>query len=306
MARTNTRLITSYNAMIEFCGTLKKGQNLPSENILAEQLDVSRTLVRAVLSRLRDAGIVQWEGREKHLLRKPRKADRLDMPKQLLGIADLEDQFFDWVLRLDVPPGTTMNVRQIAREFSVAPHTLQEFLSSLSRFGIVERLPRGGWMLVGFTPDFAIELSDFRAVLELNAVSTLVTLPSDHSVWSDIEALEAEHHDLLDRIDRDYHDFSRLDERFHQTINRVVNNRFIDEFQKLISLIFHYHFQWNKSDERQRNADAIGEHLTTIEALRSRDQGRAVCAARDHLATSKQTLLQSLQEHKRAVYDQDL
>lgn len=301
MARTNTRLIVSYNAMIEFCGSLKKGQNLPSENILAGQLDVSRTLVRAILTRLQEAGIVAWDGRDKQLLRKPRKSDFLDVPKQLLGIDALEDQFFDWVLRLDVPPGTSLNVRQIAREFSVAPHTLQEFLSSLSRFGIVERQPRGGWMLVGFTPEFAIELSDFRAVLELNAVSTLVALPPTHPVWSQIDALEAEHHALLERIDSDYHDFSRLDERFHQAINSVVENRFIDEFQKLISLIFHYHFQWNKSDERQRNADAIGEHLITIQALRSGNQTQAIAAARDHLATSKQTLLQSLREHSRAV-----
>ena len=48
-------------------------------------------------------------------------------------------------------------------------------------------------------------------------------------------------------------------------------NRFIDGFYDLITLIFHYHYQWNKRDERQRNEVAIREHLTYIEALFSRN-----------------------------------
>ena len=134
----------------------------------------------------------------------------------------------------------------------------------------------------------------------MNAIAHLVKLPPSHEVWARLDQLEAEHISLLERIDEDYHDFSSLDEAFHTCINSVVTNRFVTEFQKIISLIFHYHFQWNKSDERARNEAAIHEHLVYIEALRSRDQENAMKAARQHLATSKQTLNNSLNAHSRA------
>ncbi|WP_394196494.1 GntR family transcriptional regulator [Litoreibacter albidus] len=294
MARTNTRFIEAYNKALTLCTKATIGEPVPSENALASQLDVSRTIVRSVLMRLHENQIISGTGRNKVVLRQPTPDDRLEGPTRLLSIEELESRFLDWILRMDVPPGTVLNVAQLSKEFSVATHTLQEFLNALSRFSIVTRRPRGGWELNGFTADFAVELSDFRAMLELNSARHLATLPEDHPIWAKLEALEASHHDLLARIDDDYHDFSVLDEKFHETINSVVKNRFVKDFQNIISLVFHYHFQWNKSDERTRNEAAIHEHLAYIDALRSRDTDRAERAARTHLMTSKQTLLDSL------------
>lgn len=295
MARTNARFVEAHNSLLTLCDKTKIGDTLQSENVLAAELRVSRTIVRNVLTRLNDLGVIALNGRDKIVIRKTCAGDRLEGPPTLLTIEELESQFLEWVLRMDVPPGTVLNVAQLAKEFSVAVHTLQEFFSSLSRFGIVVRRSRGGWVLHGFTRDYAIELSDFRTVLELNSVRHLVKLADDHIIWSRLDDLERDHLDLLRRIDQDYHDFSKLDETFHSTINSVVSNRFVKEFQKVISLVFHYHFQWNKSDERTRNECAIREHLTYIETLRSRDPASAEAAARVHLATSKQTLLTSLE-----------
>lgn len=294
MARTNERFILAHKQMLSICDGMKVGQALPSENTLASELGVSRTVIRSVLSKLDEQGIIALNGREKLIKRHSKKSDPMELPEALLTIEELESRFLDWVLRMDVAPGTALNVAQLSKYFSVAPHTLQEFFSSLSRFGIVVRRPRGGWVLHGFTADYAIELSDFRAVLELNSVRHLVALPHDHDIWARLDVLERDHLALLGRIDKDYHDFSQLDETFHEAINSVVTNRFVKEFQKIISLIFHYHFQWNKTFERKRNESAIREHLIYIDALRSRDVKQAETAARSHLATSKQTLLDSL------------
>lgn len=294
MARTNTRFVEAYNDTLTLCKHEGIGKLMPSENALANRLDVSRTVVRSVLSRLFEQEIISGTSREKYVLRLPTVSDRLEGPPVLLTIEELESRFLDWVLRMDVPPGTVLNIAQLAKEFSVATHTLQEFFAALSRFGIVTRRPRGGWELNGFTPDFAIELSDFRMVLELNSARQFMTLSDDHPIWAQLDQLEKDHLELLARIDADYHDFSVLDETFHATINSVVTNRFVKEFQNIISLVFHYHFQWNKSDERTRNKAAIHEHLAYIDALRSRNPALAEAAARTHLMTSKQTLLTAL------------
>ncbi len=297
MARTDERFREAFNALLDQCAALPKGERLPAELALADSLDVSRTVVRSALERLQSEGIIRWEGRDKTVLRQPSPQDRLPVQSEPVSAEELERRFLDWVLRFDAPSGTALNVTELARRFGVPAYGLQEFLASLSRFGLVRRRPKGGWELMGFTPDYAVELSDFRMMMELNAVSHLVAQPADHPIWARLQALEAEHRRLRAEIDARYHDFSLLDERFHHAIGGVVKNRFAAEFQKVITLIFHYHYQWDKTLERDRNFAAIGEHLRLIDALTRRDEAAAHEAARDHLRTSKQTLLSSLRNH---------
>lgn len=298
MARTDGRFREAYNELLDICSGLGPDEALPAENALAHRIGVSRTVVRGSLQRLSDAGIIRWRGREKTLLRRPTTGDRLSVHPAAPDARELESQFLDWVLRFDVPADTPLNVAQLSRKFGVPPHTLQEFLASLSRSGLVERRPRGGWRLLGFTAEYALELSEFRAVLELNAIRHLVSLPETHPVWSKLETLRADHVDLLARLETDFHDFSKLDERFHTAVNSVVKNRFVAEFQKIVALIFHYHYMWDKTEEKQRNRVAIGEHLAIIDALVSRDLEAAEAAALRHLASSKTTLLSSLRGNR--------
>ena len=297
MARTDERFREAFNEALDLCQAMVVGDQLPSENDLAKRLNVSRTVVRTILEKLHDVKIITWVGREKQLLRMPTERDRLTVQGGQVTEQELERQFFDWILRFDVAPGTALNVAELRRQFRVTPHMLHAFLASLSRFGLVRRRPNGGWELLGFTPEFAVELSEFRMVLELHAVSHLVQVPSEDPIWTRLDELERQHNQLAANIDQRFHDFSLLDEEFHTLVASAVRNRFAAEFQKLISLIFHYHFQWDKTDERQRNEAAIGEHLRLITALKARDRTAAVAAAADHLSTSKQTLLSSLRVH---------
>jgi DNA-binding GntR family transcriptional regulator len=297
LARTDIRLRTAHNEMVDILSTTAVGDRLPSEPALAERLKVSRTIVRSILQSFEAAGIVHLNGREKTVLRKPTADDRIEKGLEYLSMEELESRFLDWILRFDVPANTPLNVAQLAKQFSVPIHSLQEFLARLSNFGLVERRPRGGWLMLGFTTDYALELSEFRTLLEMNAIDALVGLPEGHDIWKRLDRLEEDHLSLLERIDHDYHDFSKLDGRFHADLNSVVTNRFVIEFQKVISLIFHYHYQWDKREERQRNTNAIGEHLRIIRALRNRDQPEAKRAALAHLATSKETLVASLRSN---------
>ncbi|ROU00233.1 GntR family transcriptional regulator [Histidinibacterium lentulum] len=298
MARTDARYREAYNTLLDYCGRLQVGGAVPSESELADVAGVSRTVVRRCLARLEETGIISWNGRHKRLLKRPANDDRLELLGDRTAAEDLEQRFLEWVLRFDVPADTPLSVAELSRMFSVPQHELKEFLAGLSRFGLVARRPRGGWMLRGFTKEFAVELSDFRKVLELNAVRIATDAPVGHPIWTTLSELRHAHLDLKSRIKTDFHEFSKLDERFHEAINSVVSNRFIAEFQKVISLIFHYHFLWDKADEQERNAAAIEEHLAIIDALEARDPDGAAKAAEKHLRTSKTTLLSSLRYHE--------
>ncbi|WP_196260755.1 GntR family transcriptional regulator [Pelagibacterium limicola] len=293
MARSNDRYKSAYNQMLEILETMEPGHELPSETNLASELGVSRTIVRSVLAHLQKVRIISWRGRRKRLLRRPLGSERFPESEVESAAERLEDRFLEWVLRTDVAPDTRLNVSLLSRQFGTSPHMLQEFLVRFSRFGIVEHLTTGGWVLRGFTAQYAIELSEFREMIELASVKKLVALDVGHPIWQELDDLARDHQLLLEEVETRYRDFSALDDRLHSTINSVQDNRFTREFQSLISMIFHYHYQWNKRLEKQRNTVAIREHLAYIEALLSRDLERARAASLAHLATARQTLLAS-------------
>ena len=133
-----------------------------------------------------------------------------------------------------------------------------------------------------------------RELFDTRSAKTFATQKENAPAWETLRKLESEHRALLRGIESRYHDFSDLDERFHRLLNNASNNRFIADFHDIISLIFHYHYQWNKVDEKQRNKAAIMEHLEFIEALFDRDQKRIERACKRHLNSARETLLASI------------
>ena len=158
----------------------------------------------------------------------------------------------------------------------------------------MEKRANSGWVIRGFNKDFALELFEVRELFELRSAQVFAKQPADSPAWKVLREIEQEHRQLLAEIKTRYHDFSRLDERFHRLIYDASKNRFIEDFHDVISLIFHYHYQWNKADERERNAVAIAEHLDYIKALLTRDPEKIEKACRKHLASARETLLRSI------------
>ena len=182
--------------------------------------------------------------------------------------AQVEKRFMEWMLRDNARPGTTINELELARQFGVATTGIREFLNRFQRFGLIEKRPNAGWVFKGFTPSFALELFEIREMFELRSARAFAALPHElAALAADSRRCARSICRLLGEIDQRFHDFSDLDSRFHRLINSAAPNRFIDGFYDIITLIFHYHYQWNKQDERQRNEVAIREHLTYIDAL---------------------------------------
>ncbi len=199
----------------------------------------------------------------------------------------------EWMLRDNARPGTAINELELARQFGVATTSIREFLNRFQHFGLIEKRPNAGWLFKGFTSEFALELFEIREMFELRSARAFASLPATSPQWRKLEALRDEHELLLEEIDERFHDFSDLDNRFHQLVNSSAPNRFIEDFYDVITLIFHYHYQWNKRDERHRNEVAIREHLTYIDALAGRNPAIVEKACRAHLASARDTLLKS-------------
>jgi DNA-binding GntR family transcriptional regulator len=284
----------AFNVLLDRLADTPRGTILEPEARLADGLGVSRTTTRKVLAELERRRIVARRGGETRLRRKPDHRDYFPSEDTVSTSDRVEQKFLEWILRGDSRPNQQINGLELAREFKVSTIAIRDYLNRFTRFGLVERRPNSGWIIRGFTKEFALELFEVREMFELRSALAFAHQHPNAPAWTTLRDLAHEHRGLLAEIETRFHDFSSLDERFHRLINDASRNRFIEDFHDVISLIFHYHYQWNKADERERNAVAIAEHLHYIEALETRDPKRIEKACRNHLASARETLLRSI------------
>jgi DNA-binding GntR family transcriptional regulator len=289
--KTDTVYKRAYNRALDLISQIGNGGILPSENRLSADLGVSRTTTRKILALLVDKGVIRATDRVISLGKI--SVERFPESETVSISEQVEKRFMEWILRDNPRPGTAINELDLARRFGVATTVIREFLNRFQRFGLIEKRLSAGWVFKGFTPEFALELFEIREIFELRSARAFAMLPDTAPHWLQLERLREAHTALLREIDDRYHDFSHLDSSFHRLICSAVPNRFIDGFYDLITLIFHYHYQWNKHDERQRNEVAIREHLNYIDALRGRDVSIVEEACQAHLASARLTLLRS-------------
>ncbi len=289
--KSDTVFKQAFNDLLDILAALPAGRPLPSETHLAASLGVSRTTVRKALGLLDERKLVHRQGRAR-LRTSPAPHGQHFPPVETVSASEqVERRFMEWMLRADTRPGLVINELELAREFNVGTTGIREFLNRFQRFGLIEKRRRSGWLFKGFTRDFAVELFEIRHMFELRSALAFARLPPTAPVWAKLDTIERQHRALLGDIDARFRDFSDLDNRFHRLVNAAAPNRFIDDFYDIISLIFHYHYQWNKRDERSRNATAISEHLAYIAALKSRDPKAVEEACTRHLVSARTTML---------------
>jgi DNA-binding GntR family transcriptional regulator len=291
--KTDATFKRAYNDAAELVAQIEAGAPLPSESQLGATLKVSRTTVRKVIDTLSEAGLITGSGRERTRASGQATVQKFPVAETVSISAQVETQFMQWMLRDNARPGTAINELDLARRFGVATTVVREFLNRFQRFGLIEKRPGAGWAFKGFTTRFACELFEIREMFELRSALLFASLPDESPFWLHLAELRHRHIEILADIDDRYRDFPEIDSAFHRLLNLVSPNRFIDNFYDIITMIFHYHYQWNKRDERQRNEVAAREHLAYIDALLSRDPKAVEAACRHHLASARDTLLKS-------------
>ncbi len=294
MSRSNAVYKETYNRCLDFIGEIGLDGSLPPETAFAERWGISRTTVRAVLEHLKDTGLIDWEGRRKTILRLPVATDFYSADETQTTAEKVEAAFMEYVLGGDLAPGTILRESELAREFGASPSAVREFLIRFSRFGLIEKEPNRHWILRGFTQEFAVELFDVREMFETRAFARFCNEGPESESHQALIAMKPDFQRLGDAIETEFMSFPRLDERFHRIVIDLLDNRFVDDFFQIVSMIFHYHYRWNKSDEQERNLTATREHLAVIGAVESGDMTAASAAFHTHLCSARRTLMQSV------------
>jgi len=264
------------------------------DNTLAKKLNVSRTTIRTAITELEKKGIVEVIGSQKRVLRAPSGTDYFDTSNSVSSKEEIIEKYFlDLINQGKLLPGDKFSELELAKSSGCNTITVREFLIKFSRFGLIEKSPRAKWQMVKFDEKFALELVEFRRILEMNSITQLLAVPEGDAVWDELSELLDKHLEVLEDVENRYTELSELDRKFHFIVQRASNNRFFMQFFDVVSLICHYHYQWNKGDELERNKVALEEHVAIITHLLAHNTSGVIIAMETHLNTAKKTLLRS-------------
>lgn len=285
----------AYNRCLDYLADMAIDAKLPSMSELALRLAVSRTTVRSVLATLTSAGVLRLNEIGHSLQRAPHAQDYFPEKQTMSAAAAVERRFMEWILQGDFRAGQPLNSAELARQFGTSTTTIREYLTHFHRFGLIERRPNSAWVFRGITAEFAEEVYEVREMFEMRSASHLIQMPKSAPCWRELAEIETQHRDILADIDRRYKEFPALDERLHRLVHDASRNRYVIEFYNITSAIFHYTYQWNRDDEKERNTRALKEHLNYISSLCDRDIDAVEATLKSHLDSARVTLMNSIE-----------
>jgi DNA-binding GntR family transcriptional regulator len=258
------------------------------EQWLAEQLDVSRSPVRAALRLLTELGIVTAVPNQGCFL----ATSSDDLKDALYAIPPTEeerlylritrDRFADRI-------GISINVTELGRKYGVGRSMIGRVLTRLADEGLVERDAGRGWSFLPSlnNPEVYEESYRFRMQIEPAAILDPGFRP-DPPKFAEIRRA---HETLLEGtvLTDPFRRLVEIDVEFHETIGRCSQNRFIlQAIQQQSRLRRMTEFQFR--GDRGRMAQSCREHLAILDALEAGDRERAVELMRLHIRVSRDLL----------------
>lgn len=272
---------------------------LPSQASLADMYNISRTTVNHTLNYLYECGVLEKVNGNYLIVREPNEMDGFDSVSQPIEEQTriFERAFFHMINQRKLRAGDNFSELQLAREAMVSPIVVREFLLRFCRYNLIESIRRGQWRMKKFDKNYAEKLFELREMLETHALNRFMNLPADDERWLKAKELLGRHRQLRETIGDNYRTFSQLDQDFHTLILSAAENPFFNQSLEIISVIFHFHYQWDEADLKQRNIIATEEHMAILSALICRNDLNAMRELRQHLDTAKQSMMHSISQY---------
>ena len=299
MSRTQNLRHNVINQMLEAIAKNHIPSPLPSQAALAEMFNISRTTVRHVMEHLQQCGVLEKVAENWIIARQPEPSDGFAtaLPSPEAQTLLIEQAFFQMINQRQLMAGDSFSELQLAQAVGTSPMAAREFLLRFCRYGLIENIRRGHWLLKKFEPEYAEKLFELRELLEIHALKRFINLPADDPRWVAARDLQRRHRQMRDTIAESYRNFSQLDREMHALILSAAENPFFDQSLELISMIFHFHYQWDESDLKQRNIVALEEHMAILTALISRNDAEAIMSLHRHLNTAKGSMQRSIRQY---------
>ncbi len=178
----------------------------------------------------------------------------------------------DWIIDGTLQAGEKLNEVQLAEYFSVSRTPVHEALLLLAEQNMVDIYPSRG----SFVKKMSVAEGDqlYEALAAIN--SCIVRLACRRWQEKDLAELEKINGEAaLALANEQYAAFLRLDQKFHTYLAKIAANMYLEQDYQQLHLIS-LRYEYLVVHENPERITSIQQHRAIIEAIRERDEARAV------------------------------
>jgi len=193
----------------------------------------------------------------------------------------------DRILDQTYPSGSKIDIDEIAKALGVSTTPVREAISQLTSEGLIYNIPRRGFYVSEFSPEYLEDIFDVREQLEILAVEKATEKASKE----DIEELKR----LIEKYKasfnkKPWNKCYELDRQFHEKIAEISKNKMLinilREIGDTIQAIRTLHCKTLRDLEI-----TLKEHTDILSGISSKDPNRAKEAMKIHLEHVKRDLI---------------
>jgi len=196
------------------------------------------------------------------------------------------------IIRGHIPPGNRLVESRLANTLDISRTPVREAIHKLEREGLIEKLPRGGFSVLGFTRDDIEETFGIRSVLESYAARLAAKkheekdlLPLEKKIAEFQRCLDKGQIDELARINTEFHSLFYALSRSPRLIKIISDLR--DQIERFRKIILRVANMPQTSNE---------DHQKMLRAIRARDIDKVENLVKEHILKGRQAVLKALED----------
>lgn len=193
------------------------------------------------------------------------------------------------IIKGDMTPGGRLVESRLAETLGISRTPVREAIHKLEREGYLQKLPRGGFSVLGLSRDDVEETFGIRSVLESYAARLAAEKyqqadlkPLEHKIKMYQQHLDRKNLDALPDINTDFHDLLYELSRSPKLIHMINNLR--DQIYRFRHIIL-------KNEELAKMSNE--DHKYMLERIKQGDAQGVECLVREHLARGQKAVLES-------------
>ena len=189
-----------------------------------------------------------------------------------------------------IVPGSRLIESRLADALGISRTPVREAIHKLEREGYLKKLPRGGFVALGFSKDDIEETFGIRSILESYA-ARLAAEKHEEKALKPLEDKIAAYQECLDKNDLD--SLLQINTEFHELLYDLSRSpRLVKMINDLKDQIYRYRKVILKNEKMARISNE--DHIMMLEYIRRRDGEGVEKLVRDHLIRGQKAALKQI------------
>lgn len=192
----------------------------------------------------------------------------------------------DWVLHGDLKPGMRLEEVPLAERLGVSRTPVRAALATLAGEGLLDHQPKRGYLVCGFDIHQIAAAYEVRSVLEGLACRNAATHGLSEAQTTCLRSALAEGDRILAAgvlRPEDHQPYQQMNVTIHDTLLEASNNPWVSRFAEQAQNIPFASDRIILWDDHPIILRSHGDHHRIVEAVLSRDSGRAEQLMREHV-----------------------